>query len=62
MILHKYETDGRIKYTEIYDDELVTFCGGCNKEIEVTLKDISQIYESKSDFAGTMFYCKSCFK
>lgn len=60
MIFHKYEVDGRTIYTELHDDELVTFCGKCNKELEVTFKDVSQIHQVGGDFGGTTFYCKEC--
>lgn len=60
MIFHKYEVDGRTIFTELHDDELVTFCGKCNKEIEVTLEDISQVHQFGGDFGGTAFYCEEC--
>lgn len=60
MVFHKYEVDGRAIYTELYDDELVTFCGKCNKEMEVTLEDISKIHQIGGDFGGTTFYCEEC--
>ena len=61
MIYHKFKQDDRtIIINELYDDELITYCGGCQKEMEVTREDILDIYAMESDFSSTTFYCKSC--
>lgn len=60
MIYHKYETDRGIVIKELYDDELVTYCGTCEKEMNIDLEDISNIHEDGADFSGTTFYCVNC--
>lgn len=63
MIYHKYESSDRTTIiNEIYDDELITYCGDCAKEIPVTLDDICHINMEGSDFAGTTFFCPECSK
>lgn len=61
MIYHKFKQDDRSTIiNELYDDELITYCGSCQKEMEVTREDILNIYAMGSDFSSTTFYCKSC--
>lgn len=61
MIYHKFKIDDRqTAINELYDDELITYCGECGKEMEVTLEDIAQIHEQDCDLAGTVFYCVQC--
>ena len=61
MIYHKFElNDRQIVINELYDDELVAYCGSCQIEIPITLRDIKEIHEAGADFSGTNFYCRDC--
>lgn len=61
MIYHKFKQGDRTTIiNELYDDELITFCGSCQIEMEVTIEDIAHLHEFESDFASTTFYCESC--
>lgn len=63
MIYHKYKVDERTTViNELYEDEIVTFCGDCNKEIGVTLDDICHINMEGADFSSTTFFCAECSK
>ncbi|GIP63319.1 hypothetical protein J32TS6_18740 [Virgibacillus pantothenticus] len=63
MLWHKIpEQDGTFTFAELYEDEIVTYCGGCEKEMELTLEDIAAIHEQGDDFCGTTYYCKECAK
>lgn len=62
MIYHKYETDRGFVINELYDDELITCCGDCEKEIPVTLEDFNHLYEREIDMAGTTLFCNVCSK
>lgn len=58
MIYHKFKQDDRtIIINELYDDELITFCGDCGKEMEITLEDLAHLHSFEADMAGTTFYC-----
>ena len=61
MIYHKFKVDERTTViNELNEDELVTFCGGCRKEMEITLEDVQHIHETEADFCGTTFFCTKC--
>jgi len=61
MIFHKFELNDRSVVTnELYEDELVTYCGDCGKELEIGIEDINHIHNEGADFAGTTFYCNGC--
>jgi beta-glucosidase/6-phospho-beta-glucosidase/beta-galactosidase len=62
MLYHKFKTGGTTIINELNDDEIITFCGGCRKEMDVTLEDIAHIHEKGADFCGTTYYCKECAK
>jgi uncharacterized protein with PIN domain len=47
---------------ELYEDEIYTRCGGCNKEMPVEPENIATIINEGSNFAGTTFYCEKCSK
>lgn len=61
MLYHKFSHDvhGEI-VTELYDDEIITYCGGCNKEMPVEKEVIMAIWNEGNDFVGTTFYCHEC--
>ena len=63
MLYHKFSHDvhGEIK-TELYEDEIVTYCPTCQKEIQVEPELIAEIINSGADFAGTNIYCNGCYK
>lgn len=61
MLYHKFKLNDQTELkVELYEDEIVTYCGGCNKEIEVGLDEIVQIYKEGADFSGTTYFCNSC--
>lgn len=47
---------------ELYEDEIYTRCGGCNKEVPIEPENIATIINEGSNFAGTTFYCEKCSK
>lgn len=63
MIYHKFKVDDRqTVINELYDDELVTYCGDCRVEIPVELSDLKFLHDTGADMAGTTFYCQGCSK
>jgi hypothetical protein len=47
---------------ELYEDEIITNCGNCGKELPVEPEEIAEIISNGCDFVGTTFYCEDCSK
>ena len=61
MLYHKYKgSDRQTVVNELFEDEIITYCGDCSKEIEIFLDDICHINMEGGDFAGTTFFCTDC--
>jgi len=59
MIYHKYETERGYVTNEIYDDEFVTYCGDCSKEIKLEKDVLIQVLKD-GDLSATVIYCHDC--
>ena len=60
MIYHKYETDRGYKVNEIYDDEFVTYCTSCKKEISLDLDEVKDTLNLGGSFDSTSYKCTDC--